>query len=615
MSRLHKKLAVDFTLFNLNDPETTNFYVKNIDYLITNFPYFQDIELLTAYFIAGNTKFVAKFRTCLGKFIEIIHYEGIGAASCTQSTNDLREVVVDQPGTHDDSQEGGIGCFYPSDESDEDKTGNIDGDSEPADANAPEDCRDNLQDKTGNIDGDSELADANAPEDCQDNLQDKSYSISSCDSEPRFPNHFPEGKEFTRHSTAVVMKYYARVLQCYAGDYQVTPCFVKALITKLEYDSIHHLLVGLLQEGTILPILVEARCVPRIITKNLKSLAALLDGVLYSSRNNIEDEEDFIDQVAMHKGMLIERFLQIGMAFGYIDGEAYGPCSDEEASAGGKAFTSDEDEYFKSNSTTPDNSSAEAYTEDSGPVPENTSESSGTAPQMEEPEQMPSDDVAYDTQVTQADAQNDPLKYSTEFSTIYKVLHMICMNRNSINIRSMKITAISRFTLFYIRLLSYNASVHPALVAPLIDFFFLHTSNTHLQASVLRILVKTPTKQLKSLGLFDSMFACCHSHISAIKSTYSSTGRVDGLFSFLIRLYIRYASFIRTEYPTWDVFHGLMEAPCGLEKAKYRVEDLDLLLEYEGFERYIIESMLSVLPYPLIFENKKEASDAVPKDC
>lgn len=58
MDPLHKRLTTDYTLFNLNDPATTRLYIRNIDYLIDNFPYFIDIALVTEYLTTNNLSLI-----------------------------------------------------------------------------------------------------------------------------------------------------------------------------------------------------------------------------------------------------------------------------------------------------------------------------------------------------------------------------------------------------------------------------------------------------------------------------------------------------------------------------------------------------------------------------
>ncbi|EED44241.1 hypothetical protein EBI_24326 [Enterocytozoon bieneusi H348] len=63
------KLLKDFTLFELSDPKTLNHYLEKMDYLIENFFYFKDIDLVANYFV-GNEVFLEKFN--IEKFIYIL---------------------------------------------------------------------------------------------------------------------------------------------------------------------------------------------------------------------------------------------------------------------------------------------------------------------------------------------------------------------------------------------------------------------------------------------------------------------------------------------------------------------------------------------------------------
>lgn len=74
MDNLSKRMSSDFTLFNLNDPETTKFYVSSLDFFVSNFPYFKDLKALSAYFLSKNRKFDTKFKTRITKFLDIIDY-------------------------------------------------------------------------------------------------------------------------------------------------------------------------------------------------------------------------------------------------------------------------------------------------------------------------------------------------------------------------------------------------------------------------------------------------------------------------------------------------------------------------------------------------------------
>lgn len=494
MNPIHKRLTTDYTLFNLNDPATTRFYIRNIDYLIDNFPYFKDIALVTEYLTAGNPRFTAKFRARLPRFLDVVRYDCFG------------DPGPEAPAAVESPSEGTVKCLYPSDESSREDPEFEEYSSEAASENSP----------------------------AIDSLQH--LNIASSTKGP------PVGDAFTNNPTHLVMNHFSRVLVVHIGCFPITDKFTRFIISRLEYDAIHNLLVSLLQEGAILPILLKNDCVRLIMDKNLKSLCALLEGVLYSSRNNIEDEEDFVDQVEVHKDALSGRFLQIGEALSLIDRT---DASRQEDSA--------------------------------------------------------ADDIS--------DAvRSSPLKYKVEFSTIYKILHAICQHRSSINISPVRVRSVNRFSLYYIRLLSYNPTFADAdLAASLIHVFFENPQCSHLHSSVLRILVKVPAPVLKSVGFFERMYSVCYDHISATRASPQGpegAGRTSSLFSFLIRLYIRYASFIKAEYPGWDVFHSLMEASCRLERTKYKPEDLDKLCEYEGFQRYVVESMLGVLPYPSVFTDQ-----------
>ncbi|ORD94065.1 hypothetical protein ECANGB1_1231 [Enterospora canceri] len=64
------KLLRDFTLYELNEPETLSFYIDHMDFLIVNYPRLSDIDLVTEYF-TGNDIFADQFN--ITKFINLIN--------------------------------------------------------------------------------------------------------------------------------------------------------------------------------------------------------------------------------------------------------------------------------------------------------------------------------------------------------------------------------------------------------------------------------------------------------------------------------------------------------------------------------------------------------------
>lgn len=570
-SQFRERLFSDYTLFLLNDPATTRFYLRNIDYLVSNFPYLPDIELVADYFTAENKKFSTRFRTRLPQFLRIIEYGAVDSGPMSMASMAPALSAAATPAMS-------IFCLYPSDDE------GAGGSSRPRKAEAHSSSGDD--DLASTEDSRSSLSSTESTSD------DLSASRLCPNFPPGFPNHNPVGEGFVHNSVSTVLQQYARVLSFHAGSYSITGRFVRSLVSRLDHPDIHNLLVSLLQDGPILPMLLSNNCIPLLISHHHKSLCALLENILHSTKNNIEDEEEFIDQVETYKTHICYRFLELGFRLNFLSEQP------------------------------PQQSSP------SGPVL--------IFPAIEEPPNI--------------------LNLTLEYSDIYKILHILCMNRNGIGIHPIPVPSINRFTLYYIRLLSYNQSFSDdtELVISLINHLFSHPNNAHLQLSVIRVLIKVNPNTLKRLGFFERMRDACYGYISMSKreephdpmgmeppaqpSSATATGSpsmvthmsspqmfipdssstilgpndcefVDSLFSFLIRLYQRYSSFIRAEYPQWEVFHDLMAHFSRLERVKYKPEDLDSLLEYEGFQRFVIERMLTVLPYPSIFKEGHKFED------
>ena len=87
MINIIKKLETDYNLFCLNNPETTLFFISNIDFLIDNFPYFKDLSLVTSILCSDNKKFNSRFYTRMTKFVEIIKYDSESNSNLRKNEN------------------------------------------------------------------------------------------------------------------------------------------------------------------------------------------------------------------------------------------------------------------------------------------------------------------------------------------------------------------------------------------------------------------------------------------------------------------------------------------------------------------------------------------------
>ncbi|KAI4292145.1 hypothetical protein PAPHI01_1419 [Pancytospora philotis] len=383
--------------------------------------------------------------------------------------------------------------------------------------------------------------------------------------------------DFTVHSKAAVLQSYARVLTAHLGSFALTPGLIQSMVGLLEHDCVQLLLLAMLQRGLLLPILLENGCVARILREHPKSLCALLEGIFCSSLNDVDDEERFMDQVEQHRAYLVDKFLKLGIDDGCVE--------DFPEAVAGRA--------------------------------------EGTG-------------------------------YINEAYVIYKILHTICLHRSSIKIRPCRVLRVCRFSLYYLRLLSFDAT---PLTAPflghLVELFYGSPSNSHLLTSVSRIFIRTSEHALKETAFFQLLHRHCYSYAaserassadSSVAARLESTltvghggleakqpsfapteahianGNLKTIFAFILRLYLKFASFIKIQYPSWDVLHELMDVYCKLEKAKSTNDDLELLAEYEGFQRYIVDHMLSVLPCSSIFlrssgaESSSTASEQLPRE-
>lgn len=547
MKDLHFKLLSDITLFSLNDKKTTKFYTKNINYFIKYFIFFKDIDIITDYFVAGNTKFTAKFKKELQNFLKIIEYAD---TEDNKEANNMKDIKHK------------ISYLFPSD--DESHTGEYSGHVLDEAVNSFSD------DNTWSMCDDDRLEYNNSE---YNNVID-SISVfslgasSSCSSLSIIKKE--DDNNFTINPLNLVLKNFVRVVNYYIGSITVNNRFIRSIMNKLEYDEVNNLLLNLVHEGIVLPILVKNNWIPEIIKKRLKTLSAILECLINSNRNNIEDEDEFIDQIAEYQEDLVERYINIGVSLGHLQiNEEY------------------EDDM---------------YNEEKFECENIGSNDKSKEKKIEQGDKKIKNKIEF-KEITETETMKQNIKYSMESYTIYKILNTICSNRNKMHIRIFKVNYINRFTLEYIRLVSYNQKIKSnKMMRDLIDLFFKHRENTHLQISIFRILAKTSPITLKYLGFFEKMYAELYTYISLLRGeSGKNTFVMDGLFSFLIRLYIRLANFIKSEYTEWETLHALIEPICHMENIKYMEKDLNMLAEYEGFERFIIENMLAVLPCPSIF--------------
>lgn len=495
MDHLHKRLSNDYTLFNLNDAETTKFYVNNLDYLIANFPYFKDISTLTQYFVSDNGKFNSKFQTRITKFLDIIKYDHTKCSG------------------HADAQSKASGSYEAARETERDIVAELGkchvADKESVSALFPR------SDSTPQEGGERH---AMQPERSFPSIESRRpASLITVRSDPMFPNHFPKGPEFVVNITRVVMQSYVRILNFHMGRFVVTSRFIKQIVDKLEYEVVSSLLSNLIKSGKALSVIVGSDCVQDIAKKNLCALELLIESALQADANSNEDEERLLDQIYENKEELIRGFFDDAACHGYFPGQ----------------------------------------------------DSSG---------------------------DGNPLV----FPSAYSVLLSLCINRSSVDIREVEIGTLNRFTLQYVRLLSYNRAVSESMLLRLIELFFAATASSHLLLSVSRIILKSAPSLLDSLGFFERLRDRCYISVSKARG---SDMIPDGLFAYLIKIYVKFAAFMKEHHPSWRDLYLIMDHSVRLEKYRYRNEELRYTEEYEGFERYILDCLLSDMPYSSAFED------------
>ncbi|KAM0680366.1 hypothetical protein GINT2_001424 [Glugoides intestinalis] len=497
---LTKKLTSDFTLFNLCDPETTKFYIKNMDYLITNFPYFRDIAMVSSYFLSENKRFNAKFQTRITKFLEIVEYDSRLGKDAAYDTLPPKESFM-------------LGEALNSDEED------------VKDIFQLSDSEENLVEKFTLSDGEEDdKKPLSPPVDLMGlslNEPKRSNSLITLRTTPNFPNHFPQGPEFTINSTALVLSFYAKILTIYAGKFVVSYPFVSKLLKKLKHNEIGTLLSSLVIHGTALEILIRNQCFRDICVSNLPVMEMILESCLYSTCNKEGTEDKVLEQLYEQKEYLIDRFLNEGIRAGYIINTQERSCSE---SAAGDLF-----------------------------------------------------------------------------SSIFNILLILCNYKSPVNIPEVEICILNRFTLFYLRILSFNTSFSPKTVTGISEIFFGNPTCSHALFSISRIFLKLPVETLIAAGVFEKMRNLIFDYIEA----YSIDNNLDSLFAFILKIYTRFRDHLQSE--SWDTARVYFDYFISQEKFSYRPQDLNAIEEPLGFERYIIDCFLSDIPYSSVFKKDNES--------
>ena len=197
------------------------------------------------------------------------------------------------------------------------------------------------------------------------------------------------------------------------------------------------------------------------------------------------------------------------------------------------------------------------------------------------------------------------------FPSAYSILQHLCNQKSGINIPEIKMTTINRFSVYYFRLLSYNKSISNDMLVFLLGLFYQNVHCTHLLNSITRIFLNSTGEILTEIGFFEKMRVSIFSYAYS----YNTSGISDSLFAFLIKIYAKFKNFLETKYislldvsetleftkDSWEGAHLLFEYFLRLEKYSYKTEECDSILEYEGFNRYIIDTLVSELPFSTVF--------------
>lgn len=322
MQNILKKMASDFNLFSLNNPETTRFYIQNIDFFINNFPYFVDLPLVSSYFCSDNKKFNSKFFTRITKFLEIIRYDSTSrnvSDDSIDNANTKRDFTIKEPYSPNiktisraKPQPSYFAQFLRETDS-KPFTLDSDSDSESDGIKSPKMIAAESLVQNENQNFDLPLA--------VEKLKiknTKSNSLIEVKHNPNFPNHFPEGRDFIVNPTSLVMKHFALVLSHHLGKFLITPPFINQIIRKLEFEDIAEFLCKLINQNGVLATVMKSHNLKQIIMRNLSVFEMILESITFNDLGAPE-EEMLLDQIFNQKSSLIYRFFENGIAQGYVE--------------------------------------------------------------------------------------------------------------------------------------------------------------------------------------------------------------------------------------------------------------------------------------------------------
>lgn len=661
---LHRRLSNDFTLFNLNDPQTTKFYVSNIDYFISNFPYFKDISILTQYFTVKNPKFNSKFQTRIIRFLEIIKYD-------SSRGEDSMEV---KGGSFDLNIEFKEACVIRE--------------SHPA---LKKDTTEEVSDEAKTLDKIQKTG-----------LEHKKpSSLISIKSTPMYPNHCPKGGEFVRNPTDLVMKCYAKIISFYLGGFVITSRYIKQVIEKLEYDDIRGLLGNLVRYGDTTSTIVKNNLIKDIMHKNFESLEIVMNSVMQSDINSNKDEERLLDQIAENVDFIMDVFMEDGSRYLKMNLLESSLERNKVSDLNKDLVNDNTDKMIGATDTeSSDNATEKVECCKTSSLEENKEidgQPQKTVSTCETSDNISEKDVTYSKNSSLDKEEDGIFEYQPfVFPTAYAILSSLFSNslaiKSPLKIREFRIVSLNRFTLQYLRLLAYNEShVSEEHLVYLISLVLRNSSNSHFLVSFTKIILKMPPSFLMKIGFFKILrnwsyifVACKHDNSSVyvdlrddsnvvfysqpvannnmpeasniknlldlkIEKIYKNNiwmkkedecsifkiyeegneylesyedcknedKRIKGdsgfkpnnfriihgdiLFAFLIKIYVKFSDFIRQNCQNWRDFSLIMDQYIKFERFRYNTEDLKHIQEYEGFERYVIDCLVSSVPYSTAF--------------
>jgi len=583
MNELQKRLLEDYTLFNLNDPHITRFYIKYIDVLIDNFPYFKDLEVLSNYLISGNTEFNRVFEEKIERFADVVKYNRELACN-PEDTFEMKELSRTLDNIEKSSSK--INQLYPVDD----------------------DSGSNLLDTSDTSDS-FEFK----PEADEIMTQDSVVSVIQM---PGFPNQGPACDDLVSNSTELVMKYYSRVMAAHISSVRVTNSLIDLLVARLEYNEINSLFLRLMHEKEFAAMLLQGNHIRSIAKKKIGCLAALLENMQTQGKGNIREDEEFIDQIDAIKDPLVQRFLAIGSAFEWVsilqDDSClsdYSSQSNEDASTGS----------LQINCTTESDEIEQDFSSEESSEGFQASNSSDFQDKKEDDASFQWDSGAEELL---SRVKSNELGCIIEFTDIYRILLFLCTNRGGLDIPVCSLSDVNRYTLYYIRLYSYN-DICPGKkqLSFLIKLFFEHVNNTFLLTSVLKIIFKVSLNLLKSINFFEMLLENCRRYVLMDVSSFAMDGMspsireftTDSIFYFLVRIYKRFQKVIEEEYSEWEDIGAMMEGYLQEEKKKSKGNDWLLPEDCEVFRRYAVEKMLSVVPFAKVFSNEENPDNGSDK--